>query len=144
MSTAVAWFDVSDLYRLAGDASFWRGVRYLPAVRSIDDVPGGVVATVRGTDVYTVRLGRDGEELTGECTCPYGAQGAFCKHCVAVGLLLIEDGPALAELPALRRYLLSLARDDLVGLLLRHAAQYPDLYRELALRATGGLPSDRR
>lgn len=132
---AVVWFGTEDLRRRAGEPSFRRGVGYLTAVESIDDVPGGVVATVQGTDTYTVRLRRDDGGLTGECTCPYGAEGAFCKHCVAVGLLLIEDGAPLADVPDLRGYLHSLDHDELAELLLRYAEREPAVYRELALRA---------
>ncbi|HEU0088669.1 MAG TPA: hypothetical protein VFQ77_13660 [Pseudonocardiaceae bacterium] len=129
------WFSAEDLRRLAGEASFRRGEGYLSAVESIDEVPGGVVATVQGTDTYTVRLHREDGGLTGECSCPYGAEGAFCKHCVAVGLLLLKDGAALAEVPDLRGYLRGLNHQELVELLLRHAQRDPEIYRELALRA---------
>lgn len=142
----MAWFSVEDLRRLAGEASFRRGAGYLSAVESIDDVPGGVVATVHGTDTYTVRLAQDSDSpiggLSGECSCPYGVEGAFCKHCVAVGLLLIEEGDALAEVPNLRSFLRTLDRDELVELLLRQAKRDPDVYRELVLRAASEVSGD--
>ncbi|WP_248963892.1 SWIM zinc finger family protein [Sphaerisporangium perillae] len=36
-------------------------------------------------------------ELDGQCSCPYGADGMFCKHCVAVGLAWLARGEPIAE-----------------------------------------------
>lgn len=47
---------------------------------------GSVTAVVHGTDVYEVELTLGGGEgITGWCDCPYGQEGNFCKHCMAVG-----------------------------------------------------------
>lgn len=120
---------------MAGEASFRRGEGYVPAVEGVEDLPGGVVATVHGTEPYTVRLGRSRGALTGQCSCPYGVDGTFCKHCVAVGLVLLERGDEPGEaVPDLRGYLRSLDVDTLAELLYRHAERDPMLYRELVLR----------
>ncbi|MGH3905418.1 MAG: SWIM zinc finger family protein [Pseudonocardiaceae bacterium] len=131
----MTWFAVKDLERLASAASCRRGEEYLDAVDGVETVPGGVVATVRGTDEYTVRLGRAGRRLTGECSCPQGAVGAFCKHCVAVGLFVLENGVSPGVEPDLVGYLGSLAHGELVSLLVRYAERDPIVHRELALRA---------
>ncbi len=88
----MAWFIEDDLVALAGSRSFQRGGGYLDAVASVDEVPGGVVATVYGTEAYEVRLVDDGGRLDGSCDCPFGVEGNFCKHCVAVGLTLLAEG----------------------------------------------------
>ena len=50
------------------------------------------MATVHGTGRYRVRLtGSEDGVLDGECICPYGQEGNFCKHCVAVGLHLLTE-----------------------------------------------------
>ncbi len=131
----MTWFAVKDLERLASSTSFRRGEGYLDAVAGVESVPGGVVATVRGTDEYTVRLGRDGRRLTGECSCPHGAEGTFCKHCVAVGLFVLEKGVSPAAEPDLGGYLGALDHEELVALLIRYAERDPIVRRELALRA---------
>lgn len=45
---------------------------------------GHVQAAVAGTELYTVSLTVDGEQVTAaDCTCPYRQKGNFCKHIVA-------------------------------------------------------------
>jgi uncharacterized Zn finger protein len=51
-----------------------------------------VNATVDGTRAYRVRLDVTPKGLTGRCSCPYGADGVFCKHCVAASLAWLEQG----------------------------------------------------
>jgi len=86
----MAWFTEVDLEELAGSRSFGRGREYVEAVANVRDLPNGVVATVHGSDAYQVRLYDTDGELDGECDCPYGEQGNFCKHSVAVGLRLLR------------------------------------------------------
>lgn len=50
-----------------------------------------VVASVQGQEIYRVRLSLDENHLLAECSCPVGRRGAFCKHCVAVGLACAEQ-----------------------------------------------------
>ncbi|WP_425394068.1 SWIM zinc finger family protein [Actinokineospora inagensis] len=42
-----------------------------------------VTATVDGIRTYRVRLDVTPKGLHGRCSCPYGADGVFCTHCVA-------------------------------------------------------------
>lgn len=114
--------------------SFARGAKYLEAVEALDDVAGGVAAVVSGTDRYTVRLRNVGGELVGECTCPHAADGFFCKHCVAVGLLVL-DGGADGGAADVRGYVESLDRIELIDLLVEHANEDPVLFRKLSLKA---------
>ncbi|MFD9703313.1 SWIM zinc finger domain-containing protein [Lentzea sp. NPDC059081] len=51
-----------------------------------------VTATVDGTRTYRVRLDVTPKGLRGRCSCPYGADGVFCKHCVAASLAWLEQG----------------------------------------------------
>src|SRR5207237_6621559 len=73
---------------LAGADSYTRGVDYFSHghVESLEDQGAGVHAVVRGNQDYTVMLTADEEVLDYSCDCPAGADGAFCKHCVAVAL----------------------------------------------------------
>lgn len=88
----MAWFTEDELRVLAGAKSFARGEGYLDAVANLRPVPGGFAATVYGNEPYEVRLlGAEGEGLSGTCDCPMGEGGAFCKHLVAVGLVLLAD-----------------------------------------------------
>lgn len=132
-------FGQLDLWRLAGQRSYERGEGYVDAVADLRETTAGVRATVHGSHSYQVRLSWADGRLQGDCSCPVGREGAFCKHCVAVGLVLVdeaEDGDG-AE-PAgdgLRDYLESLGHETLVDLLCDHAAQDDALHRALTLRA---------
>jgi SWIM zinc finger len=144
----MVWFEDADLRRLAGGASYRRGLGYVQAISELDELPGAVLATVHGSGAYEVRLSdRDGV-LAGACTCPVGQDGAFCKHCVAVGLALLadpaaadRDGPrrkrtaSVRSKPDLRSYLGAVDPAELVELLLELAAEDPALQRRLSLRA---------
>jgi uncharacterized Zn finger protein len=87
------------LRRLAGPTWFERGERYAAddAVSALVEDGGVVVARVRGTSNYRVRLWVDGSALGFACSCPLGREGACCKHCVAVGLLWLAAGEQAAD-----------------------------------------------
>ncbi|MFC4856262.1 SWIM zinc finger family protein [Actinophytocola glycyrrhizae] len=128
------WFTEDDLRAAAGDGSFRRGREYVDAVGELQPTALGVRAAVRGKDVYEVWLGREHDALAGECGCPFGIEGNFCKHCVAVGLVLLADGAPGPDAD-LGAYLRSLDQRELVELVLAQAQRDPGLYRQLALRA---------
>jgi uncharacterized Zn finger protein len=136
----MAWFTEDDLRTAAGDGSFRRGRDYVDAVGELMPTALGVRASVRGKDVYEVWLGRENDGLVAECACPFGLEGNFCKHCVAVGLVLLSDTSAGPE-PDLEAYLRSLDQQELADVLLEQAKRDPTLYRQLMLRAgTTGAP----
>jgi len=63
-------------------------------VVSLESVSDTVVhARVQGTKRYRVTL-RSSETGSWACDCPAAADGSFCKHCVAVVLVLDTPGPA--------------------------------------------------
>ena len=130
----MVWFTEDDLRAAAGDGSFRRGREYVDAVADLQPTALGVRAAVRGKNVYEVWLGRDNDALIGECGCPFGIEGNFCKHCVAVGLVLLASGTTEPETD-IEAYLRSLDQRELVELVLEQANRDPDLYRRLALRA---------
>ena len=51
---------------------------------------GVIEAAVRGTRLYRAKLSHEKGRLLSSCTCPLGEDGIFCKHCVAVGLAVLE------------------------------------------------------
>ncbi len=145
------------LRQVAGVRFYERGESYFAdgAVRSLRRSEDGIAASVQGTHRYRVRLRAEDGELDYDCSCPVGRDGAFCKHCVAVGLAwharredagedADDDRPELGELD-LRRYLLGLDKEDLVALLVDQADEDERLHRRLALQAaqaTPGTPAD--
>ncbi len=73
----------------AGPKVFARGRKIVEAVSDLHTTADGVGAVVHGRASYEVFLGPASPGLIGECDCPVGADGVFCKHCVAVGLVLL-------------------------------------------------------
>ncbi len=74
--------------------SYARGASYLDRVEKLAIDGTWVTATVYGSDEYRVRLSfghKRGGAVRGDCSCPFGAEGNFCKHCVATGLVALES-----------------------------------------------------
>jgi len=144
LDVLVAGFGQSDLWQLAGQGSYERGEQYVDAVMDLRDVRDGVRATVQGSQLYEVQLSWAGGNLVGDCSCPAGSDDEFCEHCVAVGLVLVDEaesgddagGEPLSE-DDLRDYLESLDHDALVDLLCEHADSDDLLHLKLTLRAAG-------
>jgi hypothetical protein len=88
----MVWFSEVDLRMAAGPAVFSRGSGLLSAVRDVETTADGVRALVRGSALYKVFLGPSSPGLYGECDCPFSTAGNFCKHCVALGLVLLARG----------------------------------------------------
>ena len=143
-------FRETDLRHAAGDKSYGRGLEYLDAVRNLEIGAEQTTATVHGTDAYEVVLIPDGAGVTGECSCPHGQEGFFCKHLVAVGLTVLrqaEDLPQLraaaaAKAQALDSWLDGLSRADLLTLVREQVRADRDLRRRLELRAAAADPGD--
>ncbi|MFF3171017.1 SWIM zinc finger domain-containing protein [Streptomyces sp. NPDC057900] len=120
---------------------------------------GTIRATVPGRERYCIELVAGPKaEVRGTCSCPYGAEGHFCKHCVAVGLAALRQtapempsnadsvpdavpGPAAeARSPNLPGddaavWLATLDRDALLALLAEESAADPGVRERLRLRA---------
>lgn len=54
----------------------------------------GIHGTVTGESPYTVRLWVKNDSLAYSCTCPMGAEGELCKHCVALTLAWLAKSAA--------------------------------------------------
>jgi uncharacterized Zn finger protein len=121
---SVAGFTKEDVLALAGDKSFERGIEYIRAVTDLETDGEAVYATVQGNDLYAVELDVGPRGLSGSCDCPWGQEGNFCKHCVAVALVYEYDrdnGRTLPNRTDLRSQLESLDHDDLVDLVMEVA-----------------------
>jgi tetratricopeptide (TPR) repeat protein len=146
----------ADLRTAAGERSFERGIEYLDAVDDLAVLGSRVTAAVRGTDEYIVVLNIGGSaRVSGACDCPYGKEGFFCKHCVAVGLAYLRSrsaarrkarpaasGATASAPPAakprsrgLQSWLNSLKREDLLLLVLDQLVEDDDWRGRLELRA---------
>ena len=92
------------LKRAVDPGSWKRGQQYFRMERAgqlLEDA-GEIFARVRGGRNYRVRLWVEDGEAEGECSCPMGDAGVFCKHCIAVGLTYIDHGAdriASSEVP---------------------------------------------
>ncbi|MEU7412569.1 MULTISPECIES: SWIM zinc finger family protein [Streptomyces] len=144
MARKVVGFGEDDLRALAGVRSFERGLGYRDAVSGLEVGESSVTAVVHGTDVYEVELTLAGDDgLSGWCDCPYGQEGNFCKHCVAVGLTVLrraktiprQRAAAQARASGLEAWLTALSRDELLTLVREQIAEDRGLRRRLELRA---------
>ena len=87
--------DVSEKTRTKGNRYFLGG-----AVRGIEGTDTEVIATVRGTQWYSVVLRRDGDEFRASCQCPYFTDRQdFCKHIWAVVLAADAEGLLIGDRP---------------------------------------------
>lgn len=137
-------FSESTLRALAGPRSFERGLGYLDAVSGVEVGDGWVTASVHGTERYEVELALDGPGgLLGECDCPYGMEGNFCKHLVALGLTVLAQRESLPRQRKAARdraqdldgWLSALSKDELLALVREQVAEDRQLRRRLELRA---------
>jgi uncharacterized Zn finger protein len=76
------------LRALTNATTFERGAAYAGGGRVTQFSFDGAQLTgqVNGQQIYAVRWWRRGQTLQWSCTCPFAAEGALCKHGVAVGL----------------------------------------------------------
>ena len=138
-------FSEADLRQAAGERSYSRGLEYVDAVRNLQVGAGEITATVYGTGEYEIVLDLDADGVTGECSCPYGQEGFFCKHLVAVGLTVLRRGGdlpqqragAAAKAQALDAWLDGLSRADLLTLVHEQIREDRGMRRRLELRAAG-------
>ena len=144
MKTAlVEALDRDTLRRLAGARAFARGEDYFRSgqVLLVESDEEAVTESVRGTSDYRVELSRSAGagELAYSCACPVGAEGTFCKHCVALGLAFVgsggPDGSRTATMKDVRAHLERQDKQTLVGLLLEWAKEDEMLRRRLLLEA---------
>jgi len=156
-------FTRNDLREATDDGSWRRGVGYFEGRRvgALRVGGGSIQAPVNGTRVYDVRLWMQAGQIEGDCSCPMGDNGVFCKHCVAVGLTYLRDRPegdddteAPAEPPAPQRkglpmdvdaaraYLTGLKKSALVEMLMGRLPGDEEFRQELlgriARRDAGG------
>jgi uncharacterized Zn finger protein len=136
-------FTEADLKRAAGDRSFARGREYLDSVEDLEIGASEITASVYGNSEYRVSLALGDKGLSGDCTCPYGREGFFCKHCVAVGLAVLKIGDDLPRhieatrtgRQALESWLESLSKEDLLAELLALLREDRTLRQRFELRA---------
>ena len=136
-----------DLKAAAGPRSYDRGLDYVSQVKDLEFDGAEITATVYGSDAYevclTVGRARSGNiALVGDCSCPFGQEGNFCKHCVATGLAALRLAEKQQAIPAsheqrdlLVSWLASLSKDQLVAEMLELLASDRNLRRRFELRA---------
>lgn len=141
----------ADIRQATDDGSWGRGVDYFDEGRVesliIDD--GEITAKVRGRRPYKVTLEITAGYPEGDCNCPMGEGGYFCKHCVAVALAYLEDqGEALrtkkrkkgkkrkaakVTIKDVKQYLGGRDKSELVDMLIEQVKQDDNLRERLFL-----------
>ncbi len=140
LNANVGGFTKYDVLALAGGKSFQRGIGCIGAVGELEKDGETIYATVQGNDLYEVEVHVGKEGLSGRCECPWGQEGNFCKHCVAVALVYKyeqERGQTLPRRLDLRSYLALLDHNDLVDVMVEAADHDRKLRQRLHRRVTG-------
>jgi uncharacterized Zn finger protein len=135
-------FNIDALRDLAGDKVFARGETYHRdgQVQILTIEPKRVLAQVAGSEDYRTELAGRGTDIRGHCSCPAFHDWGFCKHMVAVALVVNALGPeAEAEgagvLSRIRDHLKQKSVDALVGIIMELAERDPALLRRLDVAA---------
>jgi uncharacterized Zn finger protein len=145
-SPFAAFLERRNLHRMAGAVSFERGEDYFlnGQVKALAEYEGTITAKVQGTRPYRIKLRIEEDALEYSCTCPMGADGEFCKHCVAVGLTWLEgqskspkQGKAQqgVTMDDVRAYLLGQEKNALVEMLVSRATDDDRLRQSLFIQA---------
>lgn len=140
--------------RLAGGPTFARGRDYFARGRvvSVGRKGGALHAVVRGDAEYRVRIWVNESGLAYSCSCPMGADGAFCKHCVAASLAWLArvepNGPLAAsgaprDAADLRAFLVGQDAASLVEIILEQARVDARFAERLRQRAVSARPPPR-
>jgi len=147
-------FTKAKLKRATDSRSWQRGEDYFHRglVYSLLEDGATILAKVRGTRNYRVRLWTENGQIEGDCSCPIGDGGYFCKHCVAVGLTYLEGargaGKAGRSEPAVtlddvRQYLGRQDTSKLVEIIMRQVMEDDRLRESLLMKVArhgpGGL-----
>lgn len=121
-----------ELLAMGGRRTFARGMDYAldGRVSKVSTTSDGAKAKVRGSAAYQIGLWCDDDEAAYACTCPIGDEERFCKHAVAVALVVtdavVPDDEPVAD-PTdeidLAAYLRGLDHEALVELLVERAAE---------------------
>jgi len=131
------------LVKLAGSGAYERGLNYFSEgrVTAIESSPRRTSAIVQGTEPYTVQLTHTHSQLDGACDCPASEGIDFCKHCVALALVLQEqqiNGALLehgSDEEKLKAYLELQQPATLVSELLDASHRLPELRDRILLQA---------
>jgi hypothetical protein len=136
--------NADDLSTITDARTFNRGREYarLGLVGAILEHNGTIEAAVHGTRHYQTKLWREKDVLHSSCTCPLGEDGIFCKHCVALGLSWLGEGPdestgedesSSIDLDEIREHLLTRDKSDLADIILSQAVYDERLLRRLTI-----------
>lgn len=144
----------AQLKELTDSRSWQRGVDYHRQgnVISLLEDKDKIIGKVRGTRNYNVKLWVKDGELDGECDCPMGDAGVFCKHCIALGLTYLEGSVAPADenfserktkrskpaitLEDIRRYLSQQEKDLLVEIIVEQLTKDDQLRNRLMMKTS--------
>ena len=137
----------SNLRSAAGSRSYSRGEDYFQrgAVHHLYCDGEQLTADVHGTHVYRARIINDDGRLDGECSCPVGRDGSFCKHLVALGLTYLDrqkNAPAEKNKSGFnwKEFLKKCDKDELIRIILEMSPNNSDVierYRMANLPTSG-------
>jgi uncharacterized Zn finger protein len=137
----------SDVRRWTDEAYYKRGQGYFRSGYIFDTRLQGSTLKARclGSRPWPyyveVTLGQEGI-ISGGCSCPVGG-GGYCKHAVALLLTWVHERDAFLEVEELESALERRSKAELITLIRRMIARYPDLESLLDLPIVGETAADR-
>jgi uncharacterized Zn finger protein len=130
---------------------YHRGEEYfeIGLVKSLKEKDGKIHATVHGSHPYKTTLWLEDGMAGGQCTCPLGREGEFCKHLVATGLTWIEaqaSGDTRQEQKAIQpadieAWLQKQPPEKLVETIMSQAMSDDEFYNVLKFRVAADQPA---
>jgi len=131
----------ADIHHWTGERSFGRGQGYFRGGHILNPRRQGDILKARCLGSHPqpyhveVSLGPEGI-VAGKCSCPVGA-GGHCKHAAALLLTWLHDPDAFLEVEELETALEQRSKAELIALIRRMVARYPDLETLLELPIVG-------
>lgn len=129
----------SKLKQLAGETYFTRGEKYFLSGNVLNLITGDDFASgkVLGTKAYRVHISIKSGKINWSCSCPLGEDGEFCKHCVAVGLAVLETSSISKSktksitFADVENYLMLLDKGELIKIIIDAAKDSDRVYNKI-------------
>jgi uncharacterized Zn finger protein len=133
----------SDVRSWTDQGSFVRGTSYFDQGRILNPRLQGRTLKARclgsAPQPYSVEITlADAGVAAGHCSCPVGA-GGHCKHAVALLLTWLDDSDAFLKVEEVQTVLEGRSKAELIELIQRMIARYPDLETLLELPVVGEI-----
>ncbi len=115
--------------------SFRRGRNYYRSdfVSNLRVQDNSYIASVTGNYHYEVKITQNNNDIDFSCTCPYD-WGGICKHCIAVGLYILNHDKEVVKKAKSRKKLKTEDKFDVVEIMNKATSKQKDEFLQKILR----------